>query len=154
ATLWFVSKNKAGVRLEVPTAQAQRSTCILCEESTPGSLLEGVIRCPECNSLRVDYPQVTRKSILTNFVMGLLAECRLLERDYYCEDCHFMWAKPDPRPQRIRPHMAPNFFLVDVNLERQPTSNASGFWPFRSRRCLKPESSSGSACSSSGRRRE
>jgi hypothetical protein len=56
--------------------------------------LNAAIRCPECKSLLVDYPQVTRKFFFTNLAIGLFAELGLVEKDYYCEACHYMWPKP------------------------------------------------------------
>jgi mono/diheme cytochrome c family protein len=47
--------------------------------------------------------------------MGLLAEIHFLERNYYCEDCHFMWAKPTAKLPRVRRHLAPDFFLEDMD---------------------------------------
>jgi mono/diheme cytochrome c family protein len=114
AKLWFVSKCQAGVRLEVPRREAARSLALLSHKDTPLGILRDAVRCPECHSLRVDYPQFTRKSVLTNVVMGFLAEIHFLERNYYCEDCHFMWAKLGEALPRVRRHLAPDFFLEDV----------------------------------------
>ena len=115
AKLWFVSRYQAGVRLEVPGQETARSLKLLGQEETPSGILRDAVRCPECHSLRVDYPQFTRKSVLTNLLMGLLAEIHFLERNYYCEDCHFMWAKPTAKLPRVRQHLAPDFFLEDLD---------------------------------------
>src|SRR5258708_27720055 len=84
--LWFVSKTKtAGVYLEVPARQFETAARLLLDwEAADGALREAV-HCPQCKSLRVEYPQFTRKSLLTNLAMGVVAEFHLLERDYYCE---------------------------------------------------------------------
>ena len=105
--LWFVSKSLAGVRLEVPFEQLAPATKLLFDWHTT----DNAIRCPQCKSLRVDYPQFTRKSLLTNLVIGLLAEFRVVERDYYCEECHYMWPGPRVGPNRKRAHLAPNYFI-------------------------------------------
>jgi mono/diheme cytochrome c family protein len=115
AKLWFVSRYQAGVRLEVPGQETARSLKLLGQGDTPSEILRDAVRCPECHSLRVDYPQFTRKSVLTNLVMGLLAEIHFLERNYYCEDCHFMWPKPTGKLPRVRRHLAPDFFLEDLD---------------------------------------
>lgn len=109
--LWFVSKSIAGVRLEVPFEQLESATKLLSDWSILSDLLLKVVCCPQCGSLRVDYPQFTRKSLLTNLAIGLMAELRLIERDYYCEECHCMWPGPRWRPERKRPHLAPNYFI-------------------------------------------
>jgi hypothetical protein len=111
ARFWFVSRSAAGVRLEVPQEQAEQTTQRLHEWDAAQGALRGAIRCPECSSLRVDYPQITRKSILPNVAMGLLAEVGLLEKECYCEDCHCMWTKRRTTPRPDRRHMAPRYFL-------------------------------------------
>jgi hypothetical protein len=113
ARLWFVSKSAAGARLEVPAKQLERSMRILLERDAAEGLLRQAIRCPECRSLRIDFPQFTRKSFLTNLAIGLMAELRLVEREYYCEDCHCMWS-PQGMRRRERHHLAPNYFVEDI----------------------------------------
>jgi len=125
AKLWFVSRCQAGVRLEVPGQETARSLKLLGQEDTPSEILHDAVRCPECHSLRVDFPQFTRKSLLTNVVMGFLAEIHLLERNYYCEDCHFMWAKPGEKLPRVRRHLAPDFFLEDLGTSEKRSVSRS-----------------------------
>ena len=93
ARLWFVSNQSAGVGIEVPGRLAETAHQLLRTWDNAEGALSGAIRCPECKSMRVDYPQVTRKSISTNLVIGLLAGLGLVEKDYYCEGCHCMWPK-------------------------------------------------------------
>ena len=129
--LWFVRKSAAGVRLEVPAKQLERSIKFLLVGEAAHGVLRHAIRCPECRSLRVDYPQFTRKSFLTNLAMGLMAEFRLVEKQYYCEDCHCMWSKQG-KVRRKRPHLAPNYFVEDIEqmtsseTHRSQTSRRSG----------------------------
>lgn len=119
AKLWFVSKSAAGARLEVPANQLERSHQLLLDWDAAQGALTAAIRCPECKSLRVDYPQFTRKSFFPNVAIGLIAELGLIEKDYYCEDCHCMWEKPAKTPRRTRPHMAPNYFVEDIEPAHQ-----------------------------------
>ena len=113
--LWFVSKTMtAGVYLEVPTHHFETAARLLLEWDAAEDALREAVRCPECHSLRVEYPQFTRKSVLTNLAMGVAAELHLFERDYYCEDCHCSWPKPSAAPSTARPHMAPYYFIEDI----------------------------------------
>jgi hypothetical protein len=123
ANLWYVSTRDAGARLEVQAKDAERALHFLMESDAKEDLLQCAIRCPECHSLRVDYPQFTLKSLFTNLAMGLAAEIGLVERNYYCEDCHFMWGKERTRPQRVRQHLAPDYFLEGVRHERPLTTD-------------------------------
>ena len=118
ARLWFVSRWRAGARLEVPVNEAERAADLLHQWDGCDSSLEHAIRCPECKSFRVDYPQFTEKSLFTNLTMGLIAELGFIERQYYCENCHYMWTRPGTRSARSRPHLAPDYFLEDTANER------------------------------------
>src|SRR5436189_2592098 len=112
--LWFVSKPDCGTRLEVPADQFERAEQMLVAWDAAEDALHDAIHCPECKSLRVDYPQFTRKSLLTNVAMGVAANVGLVEKEYYCEDCHFTWPKEGSKPRRDRPHMAPYYFIDGV----------------------------------------
>jgi hypothetical protein len=100
--LWHVSKAATGVRLEVPADQFERTGQFLLDWDAAEGALHEAIRCPECRSLRVQYPQFTRKAVIPNLLTGLLATIGALEKHYYCEDCHFTWPKGKtmPRPER------------------------------------------------------
>ena len=119
--LWFVSKSAAGTRVEVPFELWERATRLLDEWDMSGHPPLAAVRCPECGSLRVDYPQFTRKSLLTNLAIGLLAELRVVERQYYCEECHYMWPGPEAKPPRQRAHLAPNYFVEGVEGDQLAT---------------------------------
>ena len=116
--LWLVSKPSAGVRLEVPGGQFERAEQLLLDWDAAEGALREAIRCPECQSLRVDYPQFTRKSMLTNVAMGMAANLGLVEREYYCQDCHFTWPKEGTKPRRDRPNMAPHYFIEGIEQTR------------------------------------
>jgi hypothetical protein len=45
---------------------------------------------------------------------GLAAEVGLVEKDYFCEDCHFTWPKEGIRPSHKRPHGPPYYFIQGV----------------------------------------
>jgi hypothetical protein len=71
----------------------------------------------------VHYPQFTRKSFIPNLLMGTLAAIGQVEKQYYCEDCHYLWPKGGAKPSALRPHMAPHYFIDGVeqnNLRPQP----------------------------------
>jgi len=113
--LWFACKEDCGARLEVPAGQFERAEDMLTSWDAKESALHDAIHCPECGSLRVDYPQFTRKSLLTNVAMGVAANVGLIDKEYYCEECHFTWPKEGTRPRRNRPHMAPYYFIEGVD---------------------------------------
>jgi len=121
--LWFVSKPAAGVRIEAPADQFERARQLLLDWDAAEAALQDAIRCPECKSCRVDYPQFTRKFFIPNLVMGPLAALGIVAKEYYCQDCHYTWPKEGAKPSRVRPHMAPYYFIEGVEqtgLQSQP----------------------------------
>ena len=112
ARLWFVSKLSAGIRVEVPACRSKRAVQLVLTWDAAEGALRAAIHCPECNSLRVDYPQFTRKSLVTNLAIGLIAALGLVDKGYYCEDCHHTWPIPRATPRRAREHLAPNYFIT------------------------------------------
>lgn len=58
------------------------------------AILEKAIRCPECSSLRVNYPQMTRKFLLPTIFLHLGIIFRIIHHQAYCETCHCVWSLP------------------------------------------------------------
>jgi len=119
--LWFVSKEAAGARLVVAAEHFERAEKLLVAWDIAEAALKEAIRCPECKSFRVDYPQFARNSVMTNMAAGVAAELGLVEKDYYCERCHYTWPRRVDAQARKRPHMAPYYFIEDIgNTFSQP----------------------------------
>jgi hypothetical protein len=110
---WFISRTRFGVRIEVPADQFEQAHRLLLQWDAAEEILRDAIHCPECKSLRVIYPQYTRRSLIPNLVVGTLAALGH-EQEYYCEDCHYTWPKEGTHPARLRHHMAPYYFIDDV----------------------------------------
>jgi hypothetical protein len=111
--LWFVPKKAAGAHIDVAASQFERADKLLSAWDLAEGALAQAIHCPECKSLHVDYPQFARNSLITNIAAGLAAELGLVEKDYYCEHCHYTW--PKDASTRKRPHMAPNYFIEGID---------------------------------------
>jgi predicted Zn-ribbon and HTH transcriptional regulator len=112
--LWFATRERSGSRLEVPAEQFERAYQLLLDWDAADGALRDAVRCPECKSLRVQYPQFTRKSLIPNLVVGTLAAIGQVEKQYYCDDCHFTWPKQGTKPSVRRPNMAPYYFIDGV----------------------------------------
>jgi hypothetical protein len=89
---WFMSEPLAAFHVEVsqPDFLAARQRVQEWERSS--DIMQRAVRCPECNSFRVEFPQIPRK-FLSPVVMGVLMLLKILPREYYCIDCHFTWPK-------------------------------------------------------------
>jgi len=109
-----------GARLEVPADKFEPAYTSLQNWDTAEKGIPGAIRCPECHSFRVDYPQYTHKSALPNLLIGFLANIHVLPKEFYCHDCHFTWPREGARPSRVRPNMAPYYFIEGVPQSQPP----------------------------------
>jgi len=103
-----------GARLDVPAEQFERANQLMQDWGSAEHGVPGAIRCPECNSLRIEYPQYTHKSALPNLLVGVLANIGAMPKEFYCYDCHYTWPKEGTKPSRVRPHMAPYYFIDGV----------------------------------------
>jgi hypothetical protein len=89
---WFLSRPVAGIHVRVPESSFEYAQNYL--EINPGAIrfLRRAIHCPSCNSVRVHYPQMTRKNILPTLVAHFLLLVGVMKREYYCEACHYTWS--------------------------------------------------------------
>jgi len=114
----------SGYSLATLRVAVTASPATLRGRDTAEGALGQAIRCPECQSLRVDYPQYARHSLLTNLALGFLGQLGLVEKDYYCENCHFTWPKDGTRPRSDRAHQAPFYFIEGVEKTTQADRRA------------------------------
>jgi hypothetical protein len=94
----FMTKPAATKKVEVPCDDLSKAKTLLDAWDRSDGVLKHAIRCPQCNSPRVEYPQFTRKFIVP-IVVELFVSMGLFEKDFYCQDCHFTW----PKETRIEP---------------------------------------------------
>jgi hypothetical protein len=66
-------------------------------EKNPPEILERAIHCPNCTSLNLNYPQMTRKFTTPTILLHLGILFRVIDHQCYCENCHWMWALPRRR---------------------------------------------------------
>jgi hypothetical protein len=94
-TVGFMSKPKANVKLLVDDSDFERAQSLMIEwESTDPAIAAALVRCPQCGSSRIEYPQMTRK-FLTPALVGLLCALKIIPKEFYCEDCHFTWTNQE-----------------------------------------------------------
>ncbi len=65
----------------------------ILEKETP-AVLNLAFHCPSCGSLRINYPQMTRKFILPTIMLHLGIIFRLIDHETFCEHCHHVWNLP------------------------------------------------------------
>ena len=105
---WFWTTPQAGIHVQVPGGPYEKLRECLETDPVAQAFLQKAIRCPSCNSSRVQYPQMTRKFVLPTLVAHLAVLLRIMERECYCEDCQNTWVPSSstrpalPRPAKTR----------------------------------------------------
>ncbi|MFN2542803.1 MAG: DUF2007 domain-containing protein [Chthoniobacterales bacterium] len=93
----FMSRPQANVKLMVDDDDFERAQSLMVEwEKSEPDIATAIIRCPQCNSSNIEYPQMTRKAITPGMV-SLLWALRILPKEFYCQDCHFTWSNEEER---------------------------------------------------------
>jgi predicted Zn-ribbon and HTH transcriptional regulator len=93
----FMSKPQANVKVLVEEEDFEKAQRLMVDwESTDPDIAAAVIRCPQCGSSRIEYPQLTRKN-LTPAIAGILFALRIFPKEFYCQDCHYTWNNEDQR---------------------------------------------------------
>lgn len=93
----FMSKPQANVKVQVDDADFERAQQLMVEwEASDPDIASAIVRCPQCGSSRIEYPQLTRKA-LTPAMAGVLFALKIFPKEFYCEDCHFTWTNEEER---------------------------------------------------------
>jgi len=96
-TFLFLCPPHATIRVEVRANDFKNVTYLLDHEPATSVLLQRAIRCPSCGSLRVQYPQMTRRFLLPTLLLHLGIIFRVIAHQAYCESCHWLWSFPKTR---------------------------------------------------------
>ena len=82
----------AKVLVEEEDFSAAQKLMVEWEAADPD--IAAAIRCPQCKSPRIQYPQLARKfPIMAWLHTAILFKLKIFEKEFYCEDCHFTWRK-------------------------------------------------------------
>jgi len=93
----FMSKPQANVKVQVDDDDFDRAQSLMVEwEASDPDIAAAIIRCPQCGSSRIEYPQMTRKA-LTPALASILFALRIFPKEFYCEDCHYTWSNEDQK---------------------------------------------------------
>ena len=96
--LWSLTP-RAHLHVQVCSEHEENARNLITDWAAEDGANLGAVRCPECGSFTVEYPQFSRKT-LVGALPSALAAAGVIDRDYYCEKCHFTWpaevAKPGP----------------------------------------------------------
>src|ERR1700761_103334 len=90
---------RAHMRVRVPKEEGERALKQIHEWDAEDSALAQAVRCPQCASSRIEYPQFSRRTLMSAFPAAAAA-AGIIEKMFYCESCGFTWeADPKPAPE-------------------------------------------------------
>lgn len=89
---------RAHMRVRVHSHELDRANARLSEWRSD-SVLSQAVRCPECGSSKIEFPQFSRKTLM-GALPAALAATGVIAQEFYCESCHFTWpAEVKPQPE-------------------------------------------------------
>ena len=89
---WLVGERHASYHVQVDKNEHTRAEQILDGwGEAHAAILRDAIHCPECGSSEIEYPQYNRKFKLEPAVVAMLAAVGLVEKQFYCKHCQYMW---------------------------------------------------------------
>ena len=86
----------AHMQVVVPETEADRAIKQLAAWDAADGALAQAVRCPECRSTRIEYPQFSRRTIM-GALPAAFAAAGVIERNFFCESCHFTWPAEPPK---------------------------------------------------------
>jgi predicted RNA-binding Zn-ribbon protein involved in translation (DUF1610 family) len=93
----FMSKPQANVKVKVEENDFEKAQKLLCEWEAADPEIGSALRCPQCGSAEIEYPQLTRK-FLTPALASILFALKVFPKEFYCQSCHYTWPAEEEKP--------------------------------------------------------
>jgi len=90
----FMAKPQANVKVKVEEDDFGKAHQLMREWEASDPDVGAALRCPQCDSSNIEYPQMTRK-FLTPALVGVLCALKIIPKEFYCQDCHFTWTNQE-----------------------------------------------------------
>ncbi len=91
----FGAKPQANAKVMVDEKEFEKAHQLMVEWEATDPEIGSAIRCPNCNSPRIEYPQMTRRFHMP-WIANLLFALRIIEKEFYCRDCQYTWTNQSP----------------------------------------------------------
>ncbi len=92
----MMAKPMANAKVLVGEQDFEQAHQLMIDWETTDPDIGAAIRCPNCQSPRIEYPQMTRRFRLP-WIANLLFAMKLFDKEFYCRDCQFTWGGENPR---------------------------------------------------------
>lgn len=87
------SGSQANAKVLVEEGQFEKAQTLLVEWEAMDPEIGSAIRCPQCKSPRIDYPQLARKFPFVPGLAAILLALKIVPKEFYCQDCQYTWGK-------------------------------------------------------------
>src|SRR6266704_5425689 len=87
---FFLSRPLAGIRLRVDKSDFVRAEALLEQWDKESGLLKDAVRCPECGTSRIDYPQFSRR-FTWGGIAAVFAALGFFKKKFFCRNCQYTW---------------------------------------------------------------
>ena len=88
---WFQAEPFAGKKVRVDERDFEKAKLALDALDAKEGTLHDAVRCPKCDSPRVEYPAATRKFVGPALIEIFCTTTHLMEKQFYCESCQHTW---------------------------------------------------------------
>jgi Zn finger protein HypA/HybF involved in hydrogenase expression len=86
----FMSKPQANVKVKVEEKEFEKAQKLMREWEAADPEIGSAMRCPQCGSAEIEFPQLTRK-FLTPALASVLFALKIFPKEFYCQSCHHTW---------------------------------------------------------------
>lgn len=91
----FGGSPKANAKVMVEETDFSKAHGLMVEWEPNDPEIGAAIRCPNCQSPRIEYPQMTRR-FFTPWLASVLFSLKIIEKEFYCRDCQNTWMPGSP----------------------------------------------------------
>ena len=96
----FMSKPQANVKVKVEEKDFEKAQSLMREWEAADPEIGSALRCRQCGSAEIEFPQLTRK-FLTPALMSVLFALKIFPKEFYCQNCHHTWPlKEEPEKEQ------------------------------------------------------
>jgi|SRR5437763_612661 len=94
-----LAKPQANSKVLVEEGDFEKAQNLLVEWEASDPEIGSAIRCPQCRSPRIDYPQLARKFPFVPGMAAILLVLKIIPKEFYCQDCQFSWSNDQDQPR-------------------------------------------------------
>ncbi|MDQ6624250.1 MAG: DUF2007 domain-containing protein [Verrucomicrobiota bacterium] len=89
----MLSDARANAKVLVEEKDFPAAQQLMVEWEATDPTIGSALRCPQCNSPRVQYPQLARSFPFVPGMAAILFALGIFQKEFYCQDCHYTWTK-------------------------------------------------------------